>query len=270
MSSEWWTFDPSLHGPMLLPTALTLMGSVVCVMSMSVLSSVGNTRGSYPLFKPGASSLGGSCVQVELSIQPKRLADCKGLTHEMEISVRSVCVRGAERGVVSTELDSPPPPVFCQDSSDIPSTVPSSSPSRGDQEVEEEEGEREAAQVERQRQLEAANLFDAALHIHQAALTKDTSTELGWVRGARQDWPGACSHLTVCCATLSSSASTYAVVHPHPLVERITTPCAPLVPRPSWNHHSKTKIPRELLDSHVRPLGLHCTAQQSHQLSDCT
>lgn len=112
VSSEWWTFDPSLHGPMLLPTALTLMGSVVCVMSMSVLSSVGNTRGSYPLFKPGASSLGGSCVQVELSIQPKRLADCKGLTHEMEISVRSVCVRGAERGVVSTELDSPPPCVL--------------------------------------------------------------------------------------------------------------------------------------------------------------
>ena len=93
--------------------------------------------------------------------------------------------------------------MFHQDSSDIPSTVLSSSPSHGDQEVEEGEGEGEgeAAQVERQRQLEAANLFDAALHIHQAALTKDTTTE-GWVR-TRWDWPGACSHFTVCCATLS-------------------------------------------------------------------
>ena len=72
--------------------------------------------------------------------------------------------------------------MFRQDSSDIPSTVLSSSPSHGDQEVEEGEGEGEAVQVEQQRQLEAANLFDATLHIHQAALTKDTTTE-GWVRG---------------------------------------------------------------------------------------
>ena len=87
---------PTLHCMVLCQSSLhctdtdwAVVPTVVRVVSASVLSSVCNTRGSYPLFKPGASSLGGSCVQLELSLQPKRLADCKGLTHEMEISVRS-------------------------------------------------------------------------------------------------------------------------------------------------------------------------------------
>lgn len=56
----------------------------------------------------------------------------------------------------------------------------SSSPSHGDKEEEKEELAK-AAQAELQRQLEAANLFDATLHIHQAVPAKDTAE--GWVGG---------------------------------------------------------------------------------------
>ena len=56
----------------------------------------------------------------------------------------------------------------------------SSSPSGGEEKEVEEEPQN-AAQVELQRQLEAANLFDATLHIHQAVPARDTAE--GWVGG---------------------------------------------------------------------------------------
>lgn len=209
------------------------------------------TRGSYPLFKPGASSLGGGCVQVGLSLQPGRLADCKGLTHEMEISVRSgrgrggAVVNGWGRGrVVSAEVSFlhttlrtlqtrpqlcslPPPPTAIR-----------------------RKRKRSWQRLHRPSCRDSWRLQTCLMPLSTFTRQCQQRTQLrgGWEVGVALTVQPYCllSH------SLSSCASAYAVVHPHPLVERITTPCAPFVPRPSWNHHSKTKIPRELLDSHVR------------------
>ena len=46
--------------------------------------------------------------------------------------------------------------------------------------------------------------------------------------------------------------SSYVMSHPHPLVERVKTAVVHETAKPVWNHEVKTKVPKEMLDFHVR------------------